>query len=696
MTAQIRISFTNPIFYVARPRRTRDKEGFLFRLVRSGFLTLLFGLTLDQSYATVLPAQDGRANLAPVIEILEDPDRSLTIEDVRSPNRAGSFKPWRQSQDVSIGFSESAWWFRVPLSKEADASPNWLLEVPYTYNRRLDFYAPEKPAVLTGGDRPIESRPIFHPHYIFPIQPTSNPEYFYFRVESSYSISLPLTAWQPVSFYKASMKGFFVQAMYYGGILALLLYNLALSISLNDRRFLLYVGFAFFMCLGVFSGNGLGRLALWPDWNRFDEIAGTFFLTVSTMLSVLFSLQFLQTRRHSPRTAKALHGLLILFGLSAVMQLAGIWLPDLISAAFQFVTFAALALFVALVIASIQAVKANIPGISLFIAAWSTFWVGGLIAALRIVDLIPTNAFTSNAIQISSALEMTLFAFALAEMVKIERRERLAAQNDSLQAKQALLDNLRAQESLLEKTIEERTRELNIALRKEKEVLSQYVRFGSLISHEFRNPLGVINSQATLLRKEQSLNEKGVERVSTIKTAVRRLVKLFDKWLEGDRLETLMQRDMTVVKLTAIPWVKQLLKKNGNLFDDHDIVLAPMDTDISIHADPDMLEIAILNLLENACKYSSPGSRIIISAVSDQQFSGISVTDEGIGISESHQAEIFDDYVRIENPSQPGLGLGLAFVKRIMQAHAGHVSVTSAPGLGSSFTLFFPQPRHRQ
>jgi signal transduction histidine kinase len=291
---------------------------------------------------------------------------------------------------------------------------------------------------------------------------------------------------------------------------------------------------------------------------------------------------------------------------------------------------------------------------------------------------------------------MTLFAFALAEMVKIERRERLAAQNDSLQAKQALLDNLRAQESLLERTIEERTRELNIALRKEREVLSQYVRFGSLISHEFRNPLGVINSQATLLRKEQGLNEKGVERVSTIKTAVRRLVKLFDKWLEGDRLETLMQRDMTVVKLTAIPWVEQLLKKNGNLFEDHDIVLAPKDTDISVHADPDMLEIAILNLLENACKYSSPGSKIIISAVSDHQFSGISVTDEGIGISESHQAEIFDDYVRIENPSQPGLGLGLAFVKRIMQAHAGHVSVTSAPGLGSSFTLFFPQPRHRQ
>ena len=249
---------------------------------------------------------------------------------------------------------------------------------------------------------------------------------------------------------------------------------------------------------------------------------------------------------------------------------------------------------------------------------------------------------------------------------------------------------MRSQEAVLEKTIQERTLELNIALRKEKEVLGQYVRFGSLISHEFRNPLGVINSQATLLKKEQPLNEKGAERITTIKTAVRRLVKLFDKWLEGDRLETLLEREIVKRPIAAKAWLEQLLKKNTALLEEHQITIAAESPDCEIQADPDMLEIAMLNLLENACKYSEPQSRIIITTVRKDGWSGFSVTDEGIGISESHQTEIFNDYLRVENPSQPGLGLGLAFVKRIMLAHGGSVSVTSTLGIGSTFTLLFP------
>ncbi len=650
----------------------------------------LITLVCGSVQAIELGGPDGPKNLAPVIEVLEDPSRSLTIEDIHRPDIEARFVPWEKSHDVNVGFSQSAWWFRVALSREMNSPVNWLLEIPYTYNRVLDFYPPGRPPVLTGSDRPVSSRPLFHPHYLFPIQPSETPEFYYFRAESSFAISLPLIAWQPIAFYKASMQGFFLQAMYYGGIIALLLYNLALAISLRDRRFLFYVGFAFFMCLGVFAGNGLGRLALWPEWNRFDEVAGTFFLTISTTLSVLFSLQFLQTRRHAPKVALALYGLLIALLTLSVLQLLGVWIPSLVSLAFQTLAFSSLALFIGLVTASVFAVRAGVPGISLFIAAWSAFWIGGLIAALRLLDLVPTNALTSNAIQISSAIEMTLFAFALAEMVKIEKRERLNAQNDLLQAKQALLDTMRSQEAVLEKTIQERTLELNIALRKEKEVLGQYVRFGSLISHEFRNPLGVINSQATLLKKEQPLNERGAERITTIKTAVRRLVKLFDKWLEGDRLETLLEREINKRPIAAKAWLEQLLKKNTTLLEEHQITIAAESPVCDIQADPDMLEIAMLNLLENACKYSEPQSRIIITTVRKDGWSGFSVTDEGIGISESHQNEIFNDYLRVENPSQPGLGLGLAFVKRIMLAHGGSVSVTSTLGIGSTFTLLFP------
>lgn len=666
---------------------------FFFKGHRTGPVLLLLCLALSwpaAASALVLNSGDAPTSLSQAIEILEDPDGKLTIDDLGQPANAKRFVPWSKPQDVNIGFSGSAWWFRVPLSRDGQASMNWLLEIPYTYNRKLDFYAPGKPPVLTGSDRSIASRPIFHPHYIFPIQLSTDVRYFYFRAESSYAISLPLVAWQPVAFYKESTTGFFVQAMYYGAILILVLYNLALSISLRDRRFLLYVGFAFFMCVGVFAGNGMARLVLWPEWERFDEIAGTFFITVSTIFSVLFSLQFLQTKTHAPRVAIGMHGLVIALVLVAAMQLAGIWYSPLVGFAFKTVSFLALILFAGLLTASYQAVHARVPGILLFITAWSVFWAGGLVATLRVFDLIPTNSLTSYALQISSAIEMTLFAFALAEMIKIEKRERINAQSALLEAKQELLDNMRSHEAHLERTIEERTRELNIALRKEKELLGQYVRFGSLISHEFRNPLGVINSQATLLKKEQRLDMTGEDRITAIKTAVRRLVKLFDKWLEGDRLETLLQHKMSAQSVAARPWLDQLLRKNASLFENHQIIVGDDPARTMIYADVDMLEIAMLNLLENACKYSSPHSRIVVAIAAEKAGSGFSVTDEGIGISESQQDEIFNDYVRLDQSGQPGLGLGLAFVKRIMLAHGGSIQLNSTPGLGSSFKILFP------
>jgi signal transduction histidine kinase len=666
---------------------------------REKILRCLFGwmlcIWLNGAYALELTTTEMSRPLSEVIDVLEDPDGRLTIDDIRDASVARRFVSWGKSQDVNVGISRSAWWFRVQLSRDAEAPSSWILEIPYSYNRNLDFYPSDSPPILTGGARAIDSRPVFHPHYVFPILVSTTPEYIYFRAASSYAISLPLTAWQPVAFYKASMKNFFVQAMYYGGIIALLLYNFALFISLRDHRFLLYVGFAFFMCLGVFAGNGLGRLVLWPEWHRFDEVAGTFFILIGTLLSALFSLQFMQTRKHAPRIAFTLHAIVVALAGTAVLQLAGIWYPSLIGPTLQLASLLGLILFAALAIASHFALRARVPGIALFISAWGVFWIGGLVATLRVLDLIPTNGVTSYALQISSAIEMTLFAFALAEMIKIEKRERLSAQNALLEAKQALLDTLISQEAQLEKTIEERTSELNSALRKEKALLSQFVRFGSLISHEFRNPLGVINSQATLLKKEQSLNPAGENRITAIKMAVRRLVSLFDKWLEGDRLESMLHQKLLTQTMPAERWLKTLLKQNANLFEHHRIITAPDPTATNLHADPDLLEIAMLNLLENACKYSAPQSRIMVQIVNETAGTGFAVTDEGIGISQSQQEEIFNDYVRLDHPShpgQPGLGLGLAFVKRIMLAHGGDVRLESTPGTGSTFTLLFPSP----
>lgn len=109
-------------------------------------------------------------------------------------------------------------------------------------------------------------------------------------------------------------------------------------------------------------------------------------------------------------------------------------------------------------------------------------------------------------------------------------------------------------------------------------------------------------------------------------------------------------------------------------------------------ADHRMIEQVLCNLLENAAKYSQPGSPIFISAEEKNGFVLTSVADRGIGIDPSEQSLIFDRLYRsrLQNSSAAGTGMGLAISRAILESHHGTLSVTSQPDHGSVFTFGLP------
>ena len=112
-----------------------------------------------------------------------------------------------------------------------------------------------------------------------------------------------------------------------------------------------------------------------------------------------------------------------------------------------------------------------------------------------------------------------------------------------------------------------------------------------------------------------------------------------------------------------------------------------------VPADEEALGQAILNLLNNAIKYSRETKSIRIAAGGDGGRVLVSVTDRGIGIPRGEQKKIFEKFYRGEDSlvhETKGSGLGLALVRHIMDAHGGEVEVDSAPGKGSTFTLVLP------
>jgi len=105
---------------------------------------------------------------------------------------------------------------------------------------------------------------------------------------------------------------------------------------------------------------------------------------------------------------------------------------------------------------------------------------------------------------------------------------------------------------------------------------------------------------------------------------------------------------------------------------------------------PQLLEQAVVNLIDNAIKYSSPGGRVEVACHMEGGWAVVDVKDNGAGIEEKHFPRLFERFYRVDKArsrKEGGTGLGLAIVKHIVQAHGGEVGVKSYPGRGSTFTI---------
>ena len=144
---------------------------------------------------------------------------------------------------------------------------------------------------------------------------------------------------------------------------------------------------------------------------------------------------------------------------------------------------------------------------------------------------------------------------------------------------------------------------------------------------------------------------------------------------------------LDIVNRAADRIALQIEKKNGSLNVDYQA------KNFVIEADETHFTNVILNLLDNANKYSPEKPEIYLKVVDASGGIKIIVEDKGLGISKEARKYIFDKFYRVPTGDVhdiKGFGLGLSYVKAIVTAHAGHIDVKSEPGKGSSFTIFFP------
>lgn len=645
----------------------------------------------SQAWALEITVAATNVSVSPLVEVLEDPTHALSLEEVSAPEMAARFQPQSATgEDFNVGMSASTYWLRFRLQRTTDTPNHWLLEVPYGNLTSLSFYAPGQPAVHTGSLFPLASRPYFHRYFVFPLDLEETPADFYISATSSYALTVPVRLHEAAAFAQKEHRDLALQYLYYGSVLALLLYNLFLFAGLRDVRLLLYSGYVATFGMGIYAGNGLGRLVLWPDSPRFDEIAQGALLCLATVFAAEFARVFLKTRSRFKVVDKLLLSsavvcLLICAGLIASM--GSTTAVSLLNRLFASLTV--LTVFIILV-ACAKAWASGEREVRFFLLAWFALSLGGLVAALRAFGYLPTNGLTAYALQIASAIEMLLFSLALADSMHTERERMQQSLSAALATQKKSNDMLHRSEERLERTVAQRTHALSEALTSQKETLAQYVRFGSLISHEFRNPLAIVSGQLSLLRKEAELGTPRWEQRSRVMlAALKRLDALFEQWLRKGRLEGSLE---TIHKepIDLCQWLRQWMEDNA-LATDHQIRLELAGGMHTIWADPGLLANALGNLLENACKYSPIGTVVSISIHRRPGQVGIAVADEGAGIADDQQQKVFEAFYRVA-PEGPvnGMGLGLNLVKRIVEAHMGEIELASTLGQGSRFCIWLP------
>lgn len=220
--------------------------------------------------------------------------------------------------------------------------------------------------------------------------------------------------------------------------------------------------------------------------------------------------------------------------------------------------------------------------------------------------------------------------------------------------------------------------------------------FVSSVSHELKTPLASIKLFAELLQQKKRVSRKQLEEhLEIIEGETDRLTRLIDNVLDFDKIER-GAKEYHFAEVNLNQTVRQVLRLLGyqlrmNRFTVH---LRLSREESNIHADADAVIQALTNLLTNAMKYSPDSNVITVSTSRRDDFAVVSVKDNGIGIPETDLGRIFEPFYRrsqdAEGRRRGGVGLGLALVQHIMQAHGGRVEVDSTPGKGSTFSLLFP------
>lgn len=674
----------------------------------------------------------------PMFTQFEDVHGKLTVNDVIAQQ---GFKPIDKAI-VNLGSSRSTFWLKLYIRNNTDKNHLFfVLEQPLIDFAELFVVSPNGTAQssVISKDQPFNTRENKQLDYVFSLNiPSGEIRTILLKVKSTTPLVLPIKIGSKDAVFRASTNKELMLGFYAGIILVMGIYNIFVFFSVRDKSYILYVIYILTVGLTQVSLQDFTFKYLWPSSPWLALQSPVLLSCISSIAALQFIKEFLRTKDHTPKLHIGVQVFIGLFVVSGLLSMFGIRM-----AGFQLMQGAtALASLYALFV-SYRIYKMNYRPAKFFLLAWSILLIGAIVFVLKDIGIMPYNAITASAIQITSVIEIVLLSFALADKINMFRKEKEESQAQAMAALEENARITREQNVILETKVNERTVELRksndelsktlIELKEAEAQLVESEKMASLgqltagIAHEINNPINFVTSNVKPLRRdvdmiiemlnsieEISLSDESVEskkekieelkeeyEFDYLKTEIDYLLKginegstrtaeivkglrVFSRLDEDDLKKASINEglDSTLIIVNNLLDNKLKVEKNyGNL---------PM-----VECYPGKLNQVFLNIITNAIHAikdqhkDDPNGLLTLSTYHDGDNVSISIKDNGTGMSEATQKKIFEPFFTTKDVGE-GTGLGMSIVYNTINKHNGSIDLKSELGIGTEFIIHIP------
>ena len=393
--------------------------------------------------------------------------------------------PWQPLAKPNLQKQPEGVWLRFNIENHGATAGRWYLSLqwPVLDQAQVRLFYPadnEWGTAMRAGDHvAMAERPVAAPNLVFPLDlQAGDRAVVYMQVQSHELMALPIMIFDEPAFAAAKIEDIALISLFLGGMLVILLYNCSLFVFTRDRAYLFYVAYLLSALFYVLAMTGFGQLFVWPQTPAITRHFYGLSAALTLFTPLLFASRFLGTRRYGSWPWLVTWVLMVYW---AVVILAIIATPDLTP--YLAIEPMVLVHCVLTMAAVISLWRRGSDSARLFTIAWSTLLLATIVHLLALEGVLPLNTWTLHGQLIGMFVEFVLLSMALAERINHERDRRIAAQQNALQASQALARerdvHLAEQQQaleVLEARVYERTRALEEAKRDLEMVNEQLTR----------------------------------------------------------------------------------------------------------------------------------------------------------------------------------------------------------------------------